>query len=521
MLNLSQKDYFSKSNLIIFIHITNINSPAHTILVVEVIKSVVTPPEPGSQRGGGGKFLFGVQDLDKHYSHAIRPGTIILVAGHPGAGKTTFAAKMCYVNALRGKPCLYVSFNEERDKFLEWMRGLGFDFTELENRGLFKYIKLPVLTEDTLFSDLMDVLVENIHKFKPLIVVIDSITPVSEILGEKGAKVRSFLQNFLTNLSRSIQGVIMLVAEIPLSTEYVSLGSAEFVADIVIIMKHRVEGSRLVRTMELRKVRGVAISVAEIPFAIREGEGIRVFTPPIMRRSTGPDLSKSIKLRCTALKDVLDHIHPGMSLSYITPTSARGPGYLLIPLIDIIMRHRLKVALISYRLTSAELRHYFEEFLRRIGTEFVSEELWKHVVCAEGVNPTTHSLEEVLHKVLDALRKKPNVMILHGVENLFIVYGNPQKTYNSLFNIVQHNKTLGVFTVLLASAVDEQVRNMLSNIADIVVSESYEITAPTGKLHPRTYIWASGSVPRILSYEEVLECLEELKKGFSKCGGAN
>ncbi len=471
----------------------------------------------GSQGGGG--FLFGVRDLDKHYSHAIRPGTIILVAGHPGAGKTTFAAKMCYANALAGKPCLYVSFNEEREKFLEWMKGLGFDFTELESKGLFKFVKLPVLTEDTLFSDLMDILVENIHKFKPTIVVIDSITPVSEILGERGAKMRSFLQNFLTNLSKSLQGVIVLVAEIPLSTEYISLGSAEFVADVVIIMKHRVEGSRLVRTMELRKVRGVAITVAEIPFAIREGEGIRVFTPPIMRRSTGPDLRRSYEPRCTVLKDVLDHIHPGMSISYLTPTTAKGPGYLLIPLIDLVLQHDLKVALISYRLTSAEVRHYFGEFLRRVGMEDVVERLWSRVVYAEGVNPTTHSLEEVLHRVLDALRRKPDVMVLHGVENLFIVYGNPQKTYNSLFNIIQHNKTLGVITVLLASMVDEHVRDMLSNIADVVMCETYETRDSVGRLHPRTYVWASGNVPKILDYEEVLECLEEIRGSLSGCGG--
>lgn len=486
----------------------------------EVKRSMTTPCGSSEPQGESKGFLFGVRDLDKHYSHAIKPGTIILVAGHPGAGKTTFTAKMCYANALAGKPCLYVSFNEERDKFLEWMRGLGFDFTELENKRLFKFIKLPVLTEDTLFSDLMDILVENIHKFKPSVVVIDSITPVGEILGEKGAKMRSFLQNFLTNLSRSLQGVIVLVAEIPLSTEYISLGSAEFVADIVILMKHRIEGSRLVRTMELRKVRGVAISVAEIPFAIREGEGIRVFTPPIMRRSVGPDLSKSYKLRCTVLKDVLDHIHPGMSLSYITPTTAKGPGYLLIPLIDLVLQYGLKIALVSYRLTSAEVKHYFREFLKNIGMEFISNEFWKQVVYAEGVNPTTHSLEEVLHKVLDALKRKPNVMVLHGVENLFIVYGNLQKTYNSLFNIIQHNKTLGVVTVLLASAVDERVKNMLSNIADIIISETYEAGGFTGKLHPRTYIWTSGNIPRILSYEEVLECLEEVREGIGRYGGA-
>ncbi len=53
---------------------------------------------------------------------------------------------------------------------------------------------------------------------------------------------------------------------------------------------------------------------------------------------------------------------------------------------------------------------------------------------------------------------------------------------------------------------------MLSNIADIVVNEVYETTAPTGKLHPHTYIWVSGSAPRILSYEEILECLEEVRR---------
>ncbi len=479
---------------------------------------MITARDSGNLQRGNSRFLFGVKDLDKHYSHAIKPGTIILVAGHPGAGKTTFAAKMCYTNALAGKSCLYVSFNEERDKFLEWMKGLGFDFTELENKGLFKFIKLPVLTEDTLFSDLMDILVENIHKFKPLIVVIDSITPVGEILGEKGAKMRSFLQNFLTNLSRTLHGVIVLVAEIPLSTEYISLGSAEFVADIVIIMKHKVEGSRLVRTMELRKVRGVAISVAEIPFAIREGEGIRVFTPPIMRRGIGPNLRKSYELRCTMLKDVLDHIHPGMSLSYMTPTMAKGPGYLLIPLIDFALHHNLRIALISYRLTSAELRHYFGEFLKRIGMEDIGSKLWKQVVYAEGVNPTTHSLEEVLHRVLDALKRRPDIMVLHGVENLFIVYGNPQKTYNSLFNIIQHNKTLGVITVLLATMVDDRIKNMLSNIADIVLCETYGTSGSIGKLHPQVYVWVSGNVPKILGYEEVLECLEEIKENINREG---
>ncbi len=461
-------------------------------------------------------FRFGIRDLDRQYSCVISPGTIILIAGHPGAGKTTFAAMMCHVNALEGKPCLYISFNEEKDKFMNWMRGLGFDFTELERRSLFKFVKLPILTEDTLFSSLMDIIVENVSKFKPSVLVIDSITPVGEVLGKEGARVRSFLQNFLTNLSRSMGGIIVLVAEIPLSTEYVSLGSAEFVADMVIIMKHRIEGSRLVRVMELRKVRGAPINVAEIPFAIREGEGIRVFTPPIMRRSTGPDLSRYYEFRCRALRDALGHVHPGASIVYIIPSRARTPDVTLASILELIVRYGLRTALISYRLTSAEIRHYFTESLERIGLPKIVNEAWRNVVFAEGVNPTAHSLEEVLHKVLDALDRKPDIVILHGVENLFMVYGDIQKTYNSLFNIVQHHKTLGVVTVLISTKIREDLSDILSNLADAVIEVNYDFSGRPGELHPHTYLWAAGRPPRTLSYDELRECLEEIQEGVRR-----
>ncbi len=458
---------------------------------------------------GKRSFKLGVHDLDRQYSHVIRPGTVILIAGHPGAGKTTFAALTCFVNASNGKPCLYISFNEEKEKFMEWIRGLGFDFSSLESRGLFKFVKLPILTEDTLFSTLMGVIAENVSRFRPAVIVIDSITPMGEVLGPESARARSFLQNFITNLAKRINGIVVLVAEIPLSTERVSLGSAEFVADMVVIMKHRIEGSRLVRIMELRKVRGAPINVAEIPFAIREGEGIRVFTPPIMRGEARPNTEVKYVLGCRLFTDTINHLHPGSTLVFLTPPKARGLGVAGIALLELVARYGLKVALISYRLTSAEVKHYFNEFLTRYGVENV-ERLWRHIVSAEGVNPTAHSLEEVLHKVLDTLERGPDVVVLHGVENLFMVYRDKLKAYNSLFNIVQHHKSLGVMTVIHATKTIDEISNILSNLADVVIEEFYKPHERLGTLYPYTYVWSIGKQPRTIGVEEVRECVEDL-----------
>ncbi|MEB3860231.1 MAG: KaiC domain-containing protein, partial [Desulfurococcales archaeon] len=52
----------------------------------------------------------GIEGLDELLGGGIPRGSIILVAGHPGSGKTVFSAKFLYEGATRwGEPGLYVS----------------------------------------------------------------------------------------------------------------------------------------------------------------------------------------------------------------------------------------------------------------------------------------------------------------------------------------------------------------------------------------------------------------------------
>jgi len=69
---------------------------------------------------------------------------LVVVAGHPGAGKTTLASYMCYYAMQRGEKCLYISFQEDRDRLYKQLYNIGLDFKRFEDLKQLTFIKLPV-----------------------------------------------------------------------------------------------------------------------------------------------------------------------------------------------------------------------------------------------------------------------------------------------------------------------------------------------------------------------------------------
>ena len=57
----------------------------------------------------------GIDELDELLGGGFIPGSITLIAGNPGSGKTTIAAQFIYHNAsVLGNPGIYVSFTEDK-----------------------------------------------------------------------------------------------------------------------------------------------------------------------------------------------------------------------------------------------------------------------------------------------------------------------------------------------------------------------------------------------------------------------
>jgi DNA repair protein RadA/Sms len=101
----------------------------------------------------------GIEELDRVLGGGIVQGSLVLVGGDPGIGKSTLLLQMCREIVGRSKKVLYISGEESLSQIK--MRA--------ERLGVF-HGELLLLCETNL-----DLIEEAIHKYKPDIVVIDSI----------------------------------------------------------------------------------------------------------------------------------------------------------------------------------------------------------------------------------------------------------------------------------------------------------------------------------------------------------
>jgi len=57
----------------------------------------------------------------------IPKGSSVLVAGGPGTGKSILCRQICYNLVSNGKKCMYVSFEESKERIITSMEKFGWD----------------------------------------------------------------------------------------------------------------------------------------------------------------------------------------------------------------------------------------------------------------------------------------------------------------------------------------------------------------------------------------------------------
>ncbi len=254
----------------------------------------------------------GIKYLDDILGGGFPKGSSILIAGNPGAGKTTLAATFLYKGAKEyGEPGLYVSFVEDRQSFLNYMRTLGMDFESLEREGLFVFMGVPYVDiarslETILFRMLQLAREKGVKR-----VVIDSISAIAQALKSQ-ERVRAFLHNtFIYGLKKAGDVTTLLVADLPYGASTIGLGVEEFVVDGVLVLKvERLKGLVL-RYLELWKMRGTEVGRSIIPFTIGKGGFV-----PVLFTSCFKDHSGVTALRplTTTLRKIFTAIPTGSTI---------------------------------------------------------------------------------------------------------------------------------------------------------------------------------------------------------------
>jgi circadian clock protein KaiC len=218
----------------------------------------------------------GVPGLDRVLGGGLPQYSFNLVAGAPGAGKTTLTQHIMYANAASGCRVLHFTvLGEPPLKLLRYQQQFSFfDPDMVQSSILYRNLSDEVLSED--LDTVFDAIVREVEETDPHLIVVDSFRTVLRS-GSGSGQGEQALQRFLQKLSlylTSREVTSFLVGEYQESE--IRDNPVFTIADGIIWLHQAVERNTTVRKIQALKVRGTAPMPGLHSFRITP-DGVRVF----------------------------------------------------------------------------------------------------------------------------------------------------------------------------------------------------------------------------------------------------
>jgi len=209
--------------------------------------------------------ISGFDDLFKE--KGIPKGNSILVAGGPGTGKSTLCRQVCFNIVSKGKNCMYVSFEESKDRIIKSMSAFGWDVQKYLDEGKLLIQKVNPL--DILRMKFGSIggsgsATELSYKIKPLvipkefnpeIIVVDSLTAIIAASVTKDKNYRVYLQQLFSFFEETGATSFLITETDPIPTRYSETGIEEFLADGIIVLYNIQKANSRENAIEILKMR--------------------------------------------------------------------------------------------------------------------------------------------------------------------------------------------------------------------------------------------------------------------------
>ncbi len=224
----------------------------------------------------------GIVGFDNLVGGGLIPGSLVLVAGGPGAGKTTFCLQYLLSGARTGDKGMYVSFTETADELRRHSSTLGWlDIGSFEKKGIIRLIDFPVIKSPGL-EVLLSEIVAQIRGMGAKRLVVDSATSITLSLEEK---VESRIVLSLLRKSLKETGCTsLLITETPWGSVGIGSGIEEFLADGIVLLETVPFEMELRRRLIVLKMRRTAHDMRYYRFNIIPKQGMVVIPYPVTSR---------------------------------------------------------------------------------------------------------------------------------------------------------------------------------------------------------------------------------------------
>src|SRR6202022_2078269 len=221
-----------------------------------------------------GRLRTGLPDLDLILGGGLESGSLVILAGAPGTGKTILAQQICFANATpEHKALYYTTLSEPHSKLIRHRDALEF-FTPAALGRSVEFIHLGELVQEAGKEGLEPVVSEVVRKCfeaKPAVVVIDSAKALRDFVSEH--ELRSALYGLASRVAHT-DAVLLLVGEY---TPHEIEGGVEFsLADGIVQVAEEPHEPVDRRWLRVVKLRGGDHLVGKHSFRIRQ-TGFEVF----------------------------------------------------------------------------------------------------------------------------------------------------------------------------------------------------------------------------------------------------
>jgi len=441
-----------------------------------------------------GRVSTGIPGLDGLIEGGFPRGSLILVAGSTGSGKTTFASEfVCKGVSIYDEAAVYATFAESRDMFVKNIsKHLGRDCSRCVNGSRCRVLDFSAVKEEAV-PLILDEILKSVKDMKAGRLVIDSFSAVAQSLKEK-EETRILIHTTLNKIVKQMGCTTILISEVPMGIDVIGGGVEEFVADGLIILHRGERNGRPIREIEMPKMRGTRVEQYKYIFSL-EG-GFKVF-PPSPSESFGrkhrfnpiPDTPEYFSTGNRNLDDVLGGgyrkgsmvlVEVDGKISYsqvnrlIAPTVANflslGRGVMVIPPGGVDVTYIVKTLTEDYGLRLEEVQRLIRAFRFTYGAPSIE--------ASKGGGWISASILDILKGVYEGFKEwlmvEAELMRLTGGPTLHIVGLDSLTAVHKSEDVIKNMYLAGVkvredkgLSIMICPPGVEKVKQMAINFADL------------------------------------------------------